>query len=184
MEQLRQKLLERNVNSFKRLGRKFRIMDDDRSGSLNQEEFVKGVRDMGVDMSQDEIKNIFGTLDKDGSGTLSIDEFLETLAPPLNATRKDIIKQAFAKFDKTGDEIVTVADLKGIYNVRCHPDFTSGAKTEEQLMTEFLNSFEPDEASRDGKVTLAEFEKYYAGVSSGYDSDEHFSLMMRNSYKL
>ena len=52
-------------------------MDDDRSGSLSLEEFTKGIRDMGIDMSFEEINAVMKTLDKDGSGSLNIDEFLE-----------------------------------------------------------------------------------------------------------
>ena len=74
------------------------------------------------------------------------------LQPTMTQARKDIVKKAFEKFDKTGDGKVTVADVKGIYSVKYSPDFQSGKKTEDELLTEFLNSFEPDEASRDGVV--------------------------------
>ncbi|XP_038048551.1 calcyphosin-like [Patiria miniata] len=184
MEKLRQQLLAKNVNSLKQLTRKFSQMDKDLSGSLDTYEFAAGVRDIGVDMPLNDIVDLFKTLDKDGSGKLSIDELMEALTPPLNAARKDIIKQAFAQLDKTGDQKVTVADLKGVYDVKSEADFISGKKTEEQLMTEFLNNFEPDEASRDGEVTLAEFEKYYAGVSNNIDSDDFFIMIIKARYKL
>jgi Ca2+-binding EF-hand superfamily protein len=48
-------------------------------------------------------------------------------------------------------------------------------------LKEFLNNFDLD---KDGKLTLEEFEKYYAGVSASIDSDAYFSLMMFNAWKL
>ena len=61
------------------LDRTFRIFDDDRSRSLNLEELQEGVRDYGVDMSDEEVQQLFSTIDKDGSGSISFDEFLQQL---------------------------------------------------------------------------------------------------------
>ncbi|XP_022101619.1 calcyphosin-like protein [Acanthaster planci] len=187
MEKLRQALLDKNVNTFKQMQRKFRVMDDDRSRTLDFEELAKGIRELGLtdsDMTEEEILAVFSTLDKDGSKSLNIDEFLEAVTPPMSEARKEIVKKAFQKADKTGDGKLTTADLKGVHNVTYNPDFKNGKKTEEELLTEFLNSFEPDEASRDGVVTLEEFEKYYAGVGKSYDADEAFIQMVKASYCL
>jgi len=162
-------------------------MDDNRSGSLEVEELIKGIRELGLtegDMSKEEIQAVFAELDKDGSKSLDINEFLEALKPTMTQARKDIVKKAFEKFDKTGDGKVTVADVKGIYSVKYSPDFQSGKKTEDELLTEFLNSFEPDEASRDGVVTPAEFEMYYAGVGKNFETDEAFVRMIKQCYCL
>ena len=58
---------------------------------------------------------------------------------------------AFNKLDKTGDGIVTLDDLKGVYNTRSHPEFQNGTKTEKELLEGFLKKFEK-EGSVDGKV--------------------------------
>ena len=69
----------------------------------------------------------------------------------MNNCRKSLIRQAFQKLDKTGDGIVTVEDLRGVYNVKKHKKFISGEWTEDQCLAEFLTSFDtPNEA--DGKV--------------------------------
>ena len=70
----------------------------------------------------------------------------------MSQAREDIVAQAFAKLDKTKDGVVSLDDLKGNISYAQHPDCKSGAKTEEQLLTEFLNIFEPDAAFRDGTV--------------------------------
>lgn len=43
------------------LFRAFRAMDDDGSKALNEEEFISGIRDIGLDVSDDEIKQMFNT---------------------------------------------------------------------------------------------------------------------------
>lgn len=53
--------------------------------------------------------------------------------------------------DKTGDGVVTYDDIKGTYNVKSHPDFQNGSKTEREILTRFLNIFE-EGGVQDGQV--------------------------------
>lgn len=39
--------------------RAFRNMDDDGSKALNEEEFINGIREMGLDVTDEEIKEMF-----------------------------------------------------------------------------------------------------------------------------
>merc|ERR1712037_750876 len=100
-------------------------------------------------------------MDRDGSGSLDFDEFLMALRPPMSKNRKSLIAQAFRKLDKTGDGIVTVDDLRGVYNPKFHKKYINGEYTEDD---EFLN--------------------YYSGVSASIDTDAYFDVMMRNAWKL
>ena len=70
----------------------------------------------------------------------------------MNAGRKSLITQAFNKLDKTGDGLITVEDLKGVYNVKKHPKYSNGEWTEDQCLGQFLNSFDSDD--KDGKVNM------------------------------
>lgn len=51
-------------------------MDDDGNKQLNLEEFTNGLKESGLDISDDEINEIFQKLDTDGNGNLSVDEFI------------------------------------------------------------------------------------------------------------
>ena len=44
--------------------------------------------------------------------------------------------------DANKDGVLTVQDIKGIYNAKQHPDVRSGKKTEEEILLEFLDTFE------------------------------------------
>ena len=101
----------------------------------------------------------------------------------MSESRKRIIKQAFAKLDKSGDGVITVDDLKGVYNAKKHPKFINGEWSEAECFKHFLATFEAPE-EKDGKVTAEEFENYYSGVSASIDEDVYFDLMMRNSWKI
>lgn len=184
MEEFRKKVLERGASSIKGIGRTFRIYDDDGNKSLNLEEFVEGINDYGLEFDADKCKELFNAFDKDNSGQLSFDEFLIGLRGNLNDSRLKVVKEAFKKADRSGDGIFDSKDMKRVYKVTEHPKYKNGEWDEQQVFTEFLKSFEPDESKRDGKVTEEEFINYYAGVSANIDNDAYFNLMIRNAWKI
>lgn len=126
-------------------------MDDNNSRSLDVKEFLKGLSDYGVLMEKDEALTLFHVFDRDGSGMIDFDEFLLTLRPPMSNARKEVIMEAFRKLDKTGDGLITVEDLRGVYNVKHHPKFQNGEWTEDQIFRKFLDSFDSPN-DKDGKV--------------------------------
>ena len=70
----------------------------------------------------------------------------------------------------------------------------AGKKTEEEVLMEFLETFEAhrsmnsskDKFSKqgDGQITLNEFFDYYSNVSASIDNDEYFQLMLTNAWNL
>ena len=49
---------------------------------------------------------------------------------------------AFKRFDADGNGHINVEDLKSRYNAKNHPDVKMGKKTEEDVLYEFLDTFE------------------------------------------
>jgi hypothetical protein len=58
-------------------------MDDDGSGDLSKEEFIKGVKDTGLHLNDHEVDELFDRFDKDGSGKINYNEFLRALRVSL-----------------------------------------------------------------------------------------------------
>lgn len=51
-------------------------MDDDGNKKLNLEEFMKGLEETGLELSEDEINEVFQKFDTDSDGNISVDEFI------------------------------------------------------------------------------------------------------------
>lgn len=76
------------------------------------------------------------------------------IQPQMSKARKEVVMQAFRKLDKTGDGVITIEDLRGVYNAKYHPKYQNGEWTEDQVFRKFLDNFDSP-YDKDGKVTNA-----------------------------
>lgn len=54
----------------------------------------------------------------------------------------NLVERAFKKLDRNGNGIVEIEDIVGVYNASKHPAVIEGRKTAEQVLGEFLETFE------------------------------------------
>jgi Ca2+-binding EF-hand superfamily protein len=139
---VRSKVTARGARGINGLRRVFKIMDDDGSKSLSRAEFIKAMQDYRITGDHDEASRIFNLFDRDHSNTIDYDEFLRAIVGEMNDRRQALIVQVFKKFDRNGDGVINIEDIKGLYNASHHPDVRSGRKTEEDVLYEFLDTFE------------------------------------------
>ncbi len=142
---------------------------------------------MGI--SEENIPTVFEAFDSNRDGTLNYDEFLMAIRGELNDFRRGLIEKAFRKIDKDNSGFLDIDDIKDIYNATKHPDVMQGKRTEQQILNEFLETFETHHnmktmGENDSRVSLEEFTEYYNNVSVSIDNDEYFQLMMNNSWNL
>ena len=76
VEKLRYYCLSRGVNGLLGMGRMFRRMDDNGNKTLGLDEFFKGVKETGLDITLEDCKGLFARFDRDQTGSISVDEFL------------------------------------------------------------------------------------------------------------
>lgn len=60
----------------------------------------------------------------------------------MNPQRRELAEQAFKILDKNGNGVVTIEDIASTYSAKKHPAVIDGRKTEEQVLGEFLETFE------------------------------------------
>lgn len=79
--------------------------------------------------------------------------------------------------------------MRGVYNAKKHPDVIAGKKSEDDILKEFLQTFEMAHSMRNNEapnyvVTKEEFEEYYNMVSMSIDDDMYFLQMMNSAWKM
>lgn len=189
LDKLRKKLASRGARGIIGLSKQFRIMDDNHSMSLDKYEFTKAMQDYMLGFSEGEIQTLFNYMDYDHSGLIEYDEFLRNIRGPMNANRKKLVDQAFGIMDKDGNGYLDYNDIKDVYNAKFHPDVKAGKKTEQQVLQEFLETFETahnlrNNSAPDHVVTKEEWEEYYNNVSASIDRDDYFAAMMNSAWNL
>lgn len=126
-------------------------MDDDGSRSLNNDEFSKALRDYRISTDPTEHKAIFNLFDPDRNGQISYDEFLKAIVGDMNPRRQALVLRAFKVIDKDNSGILDISDIKKTYNAKKHPDVLSGKCTEDDVLYEFLDTFESHYATKHGE---------------------------------
>lgn len=154
---------------------------------MSYDEFAKAMRDYRITSEAEEIQAIIDIFDSDKSGSISYDEFVRTIVGEMNEKRRAIATQAFYKFDKNGDGQIDIDDIKISHSAKRHPDVMMGRRTEQDVLYEFLDTFESHYAlrhpeSRDHIIQMEEWLEYYNNVSCNIDNDDYFELMMKNAY--
>jgi len=189
VERFRNKLKARGGRGIVGMRRQFKIMDDNGSGALDINEFRKGIRDFQVDIDPKDVDNLFKAFDINNNGDIDYDEFIRVVVGPMNQFRVQLCIKAFNKIDKNMDGVLTLEDIKGTYDASRHPEVKTGKKTEDEVLREFLETFEMHHnvlngSASDGKVTREEFLEYYTNISASVDADSYFDLMMTNAWNL
>lgn len=182
LDGIRARFRDKGVSSTTQIEREFKEMDTNQDGLISYEEFRDGVLRREILRSEAEARAIFSYFDSDSSAGIDYHEFVYLVRGALNNRRKKVVHQAFRLLDRTGDGVITVEDLAHAFDVSNHLDVMSGSKTQEEAMNEFLALF--DTVNKDGKVTLAEFERYYEDIGALITSDDYFVMMVQNAWHL
>ena len=183
------KLRGRGARGMIGLQRVFKMMDDDESGTLSVREFGKACKDFRIGISEENVPALFALFDANGDGTLAYDEFLQAVRGQLNPKRLMVVRRAFTKIDASGNGILELDEVKAAYSAAKHPDVIQGKRSQENLLCEFLETFEAhhnmsNNGERGAPITIEEFTDYYTSVSASIDSDEQFVLVMNNTWGL
>lgn len=119
-------------------------------------------------------------IDKDGN--ISYEEFLRGLRDELSERKKLMVEKAFNILDKDGSGEITVKDVINIYDVSQNKEFQEGKKSREEVIAEFLDSFDGAKGNNDGIITKEEFLDYYSDLAISCPTEEYFVRMMEQTW--
>lgn len=185
VEKVRRQLFAKGARGLGPLARILKAADLNGNGKLDRDEFEEALAFAGIFLTKAETSAVFRKFDVSADGHITIDEFLRGVkGDTLSKRRLGMINKAFESLDADGSGVLTVDDLRGKFNASKHPEFLAGRMTEDQILLEFLESFEGRLADGDGRVTTTEFEEYYQDVSASIPSDDYFVAMMESVWMI
>ena len=74
-------------------------MDDNGMGTLDYKNFLKVMRDYGVDVPEVDLKNAFKSFDLNRNGEVEYDELMKVIIGPMNKYRTTFVEKAYDKLD-------------------------------------------------------------------------------------
>jgi len=183
LAQVKKALAERGTRGIISLNRKCRVLDDNQNDNLSKAEFKNAMSDSGVKLLEEEFAQLVKFFDTDRRNEINYEEFLKGLRGTLPQRRANIIKFAFSKLDRDNNSLLDPAHLMQTFSAGQHPDALNGTRTTQEVLREFLETFEVG-GEVDGKVTANEFMNYYHNASISINNDDIFEQMMLNTWCL
>ena len=189
INQIREKLASRGISGVCSVARNFRIIDDNNTQTIDYGEFKKCCKEFDFGLSDKQIQLAFASFDRDNTGEIDYDEFLRTIRGEMNDFRRNLVNKVFNKLDINGNGEISFDEIQAKYNAKNHPEVLSGRKTEQQVLKEFMDTFQDTYnylcgTETDNIITLEEFMEYYENVSMTIDDDEYFEIMINNGWGL
>ena len=167
------------------MGKQFRILDKDKSKTLDKNECARGLqmltRAFKLELDRLKCDRLFSLFDYNNDGKVDYEEFIKVLRGGMNKRRQDLIKMVFDRFEKDQWDRVTLKNIAKHYDVSMHPGVLQGKMTPTEALYEFMKKWDKD---GDHTVTEDEFIEYYEWVSASIDNDDYFELMIRNAWHI
>lgn len=104
-----ERLSEEEIGGLKEL---FKMIDADNSGTITFEELKVGLKKVGSNLIDSEIKDLMNAADIDNSGTIDYGEFLAATLHMNKMEREENLVAAFKYFDKDGSGYITIDELQ------------------------------------------------------------------------
>ncbi|XP_021761687.1 calcium-dependent protein kinase 10-like [Chenopodium quinoa] len=134
----------------------FMLMDTDRDGKVTYEELRAGLRKVGSQLGEAEIKLLMEVADADGNGYLDYGEFVAVTIHLQKMENDEHFQRAFMYFDKDGSGYIELDELRDALT-------DESAETDADVLTEIMREVDTD---KDGRIS---YEEFVAMMKTGTD---------------
>lgn len=134
----------------------FMLMDTDRDGRVTYDELRAGLRKVGSQLGEPEIKLLMEVADVDGNGYLDYGEFVAVTIHLQKMENDEHFHRAFMYFDKDGSGYIELDELRDALA-------DESAETDADILTEIMREVDTD---KDGRIS---YEEFVAMMKTGTD---------------
>ncbi|NP_001008706.1 calmodulin 5 [Mus musculus] len=122
--------------------------EENKDGHINVQELGDVMKQLGKNLSHEELKALISKLDTDGDGKISFEEFFKSIK---KYTKEQELQAMFSVLDQNGDGYITVDELKeGLSKM--------GEPLSQEELEGMIHVFGADQ---DGKVNYEQFLSHY-----------------------
>merc|ERR1712060_215325 len=143
------------VDQVKDLRQAFESLDENGNGKLTLKEIYEGLNRAGMEVSKNDVKEMFAMADADNSGMLDYTEFLAATIDRKRLLTEEVLWTAFNVFDLDGDGVITTSEVASILEKG-----NISTKMSAQALLEMISKFDKD---GDGQLDFQEFMEMVRG---------------------
>ncbi|KAE9601468.1 hypothetical protein Lal_00023879 [Lupinus albus] len=125
----------------------FTLMDTDKDGKVTYEELKAGLRKVGSQLAEPEMKMLMEVADVDGNGVLDYGEFVAVTIHLQRMENDEHIHKAFKYFDKDGSGYIELGELEEALA-------DESGETETDILNDIMREVDTD---KDGRISYDEF---------------------------
>ncbi|CDW79898.1 ef hand family protein [Stylonychia lemnae] len=182
----------RGVRGLIGLQKILKKVDNEGKGRISLQQFKKALFDFRLENLQDqELEKLFNLYDRKRLSLVNVKDVINSLRDEMNDYRKELVERVFIILDRDDDGMIDIKDIRQNYNPKRHPDVMQGKRSQETILSEFIESFEENHilitgasTSRIPQINFDEFMEYYTNLGTMIDSDEYFSIMISNVWNI
>ncbi|CAM9395475.1 unnamed protein product [Scytosiphon promiscuus] len=171
------------VVAFCRGVRKLAVRGEGDSQEITQEAFQAAASFAGAKLTASEMSQASRHLDRRGVGHVSVVDALRAVRGEVNTRRADVIDDTFDALlfrsdhesGRSGQDSQTLepSAISKLFRAEEHPDVVSGARSQGEVSSEFLESFDGG-GEIGGRVSRAEWRDHHSHVSALIPDDDAF----------
>ena len=194
-------LISRGIKGIFRFQKMLSIYDRKSTGLISFDNFYTIFQSNYINIPLSDIKSIFSLFDKNKNNNLEIndssqyyikyDDLLKSLIGNMSNKRKILIQKVFNSFKKNQNGKILITDIKNRFNPGGHPDVVGGVKTENKILSEFLDALETFReynhnlhGGYDFNMSFQEFNEFHNEISMTIEDDNYFENMINNCYNM
>jgi Ca2+-binding EF-hand superfamily protein len=147
VDKLKHKLRKRGIRGLMNLHKQF-LLNCTNLNTISYGDFVRVMRLQRLDFNKEDYDCIFEKFKSDpnsesNSGNyLNFSGFIRNFKRVLPEKRLQFVELAFASLDEQRSEMLSIDEIKLKFNASKHPDVFRRTRSEDEVVTEFLDCFE------------------------------------------